>query len=123
MIDRVSQTSRIYVDGLVRDETAEYTLPTTNPRAVIFGAEAEEGFLVDNTVIDDVRIWSYPISDQAVADLYTDFNPGVSLCLNRPEMDSTGPDGFPDCKVDLYEFAEIASAWLECGRLPVSYCN
>ena len=132
LIDRVSQTSRIYVDGLVRNETAVYTdTPTTNPRAILFGAEAEEGFLVNNTVIDDVKIWSYPLDEQTIADMYTDWNAGVWLCLNRPLLDTTGPDisdppdgiGDPDCKVDLYELIQVVEVWLECGIAPASLCN
>jgi radical SAM superfamily enzyme len=52
----------------------------------------------------------------------TDFNPGVSVCIKNPALDTTGPDGVPDCKVDLYEFAQVAEAWLECGLSPADYC-
>ena len=41
--------------------------------------------------------------------------------------DITGPDGtadqmVPDCKVDLYDFAEIALNWLNCSNL-FEACN
>ena len=71
------------------------------------------------------------LTDVTKSALYTDFNPGVWLCLNRPEMDTTGPDisvpadgiGDPDCKVNMYELVQVAEVWLECGRFPASYCN
>lgn len=123
VIDRTTQTSRIYVDGLLRGTSGTYATPARTATALIFGAEGDNGsHLINNTVIDDVRIWSYPLDAQTIANLYTDFNPGVWVCLDRPALDTTGPDGVPDCKVDIYELAQVARAWLECGRSPSGYC-
>lgn len=35
-------------------------------------------------------------------------------CIHSPH-DVTGPDGVPDCFVDLLDFASFASDWLKCG--------
>ncbi len=35
-------------------------------------------------------------------------------CIHSPH-DVTGPDGVPDCFVDLFDFASFASDWLKCG--------
>lgn len=124
VIDRTTQTSRVYVDGLLRGQSGTYAKPQTSATALIFGAEGDAGTtLINNTVIDDVRIWTYPLDDEAIALLYTDFNPGVWLCTDRPLLDTTGPNGVPDCKVNLFEFLEVAELWLECGRWPASYCD
>lgn len=37
--------------------------------------------------------------------------------------DFTGPGGEPDCIVNLYDFAELASHWLECSLIPESACD
>jgi hypothetical protein len=121
--DAVAKQGKIYVDGVLRSQATNTGTPQGNSKALIFGAE-----IVDATVapysglMDDVRIWSYPIDAQTIANLYTDFNPGVSVCIKNPALDTTGPDGVPDCKVDLYEFAQVAEAWLECGLSPADYC-
>ena len=44
------------------------------------------------------------------------------LLAKYPELDITGPENEPDCKVDLYEFADMASKWLDCYLLPTSDC-
>lgn len=44
------------------------------------------------------------------------------VCTANPELDLTGPDGIPDCKVDLYEFEDLASKWLNCTLIPSADC-
>jgi len=38
-----------------------------------------------------------------------------TLECNYSPHDVTGPDGVPDCFVDLFDFASFASDWLKCG--------
>ncbi|MBN2512948.1 MAG: immunoglobulin domain-containing protein [Sedimentisphaerales bacterium] len=121
--DAATKTSKIYVDGLLRNQVTYTAHPAISPAAVMFGAELPNGNIAYTGLLDDVRIWTYPLDDQAVANLYTDFNPDIYVCLERPELDVTGPNGVPDCKVDLYEFAEVAAEWLECGLYPPSNCS
>ena len=57
---------------------------------------------------------------------YTDFD-NVTITLAIPTCadvladglgiatDLSGPEGVPDCRVDLYDFAVIASDWLRCN--------
>ncbi|MCK4999533.1 MAG: hypothetical protein KAS23_08355 [Anaerohalosphaera sp.] len=74
--------------------------------------------------LDDMRIYNYPLDSFEVAQLYIDFVPDADpICANRPEFDFTGPEGVPDCKVNLYDFAEIAKEWLVCGVIPASDCQ
>lgn len=49
-------------------------------------------------------------------------DPQTSVCSANPELDLTGPDGTPDCIVDLYDFAGLAFRWLDCTLLPSSDC-
>jgi hypothetical protein len=54
--------------------------------------------------------------------LNSGLDPQTQVCVANPQLDITGPAGTPDCKVDFYEFADIASQWLECYLLPSSDC-
>lgn len=73
--------------------------------------------------LDDVRIYNYPLDAASIAQLYVDFVPGASVCLANPAMDLDGPDGEPDCKVNLYDLAQIARQWLACNLIPASACE
>jgi len=42
----------------------------------------------------------------------------VGSCPEYPRYDFTGPDGHPDCKVDIYELVALMSHWLDCGIVP-----
>jgi len=46
--------------------------------------------------------------------LESGWNEQAGLCPDGPALDWTGPDGQPDCTVNLYELAELAAAWQEC---------
>ena len=37
------------------------------------------------------------------------------VCTSPPAGDITGPEDVPDCVVDLYDLAAMASSWLDCG--------
>jgi hypothetical protein len=65
--------------------------------------------------LDDVRIYNYALDAAAVAQLYVDFVPDAFICLGNPEMDFSGPQGDPDCRVDLYDLAALARQWLVCN--------
>lgn len=62
-------------------------------------------------VIDDVRVYGYPMGAQDVADLYVEVE--GSMCLEYPMYDLN-----EDCRVDLYDFAILAQSWLECNLVP-----
>ena len=85
---------------------------------VVIGAESTDGASPLTGLVDDVRIWTYALDDIAIALLYTDFNPGSEVCIGNPSFDSTGPDGTPDCRINVYELAVWAAAWLECNIVP-----
>jgi hypothetical protein len=70
-----------------------------------------------NGLIDDVRIYNHAIDHDKVATLYTDVV-GPACIYGNPAADVTGPEGVPDCAVDLYDFAEFASQWLNHGYFP-----
>ena len=69
-------------------------------------------------LIDDVRIFGYPLDPVSMALMYTDMKPREKVCLECPSNDY-----IKDCKVDILDFVEIISAWLECNRIPQDHCT
>ncbi len=70
--------------------------------------------------LDDYRVYNYQMSKMDVFSLYTQVV--GAACFARPQFDISGPDGVPDCVVNLYDFAEFASQWLSCGLYPATSC-
>lgn len=75
--------------------------------------------------IDSVVLYNYVKTEKEVLDLYNALSPvEKALCLDpyASAFDLAGPDGvgaeFADCRVNLYDFAAMAAAWLDCGLYP-----
>jgi hypothetical protein len=123
--DPVTHTNRIYVDGVVRQESQEYDfgVMATNEELVVLGAEDLEGESPYIGQLDDVRIWNYPLDTLDIAMLYLDFNPDKDVCLYQDEdwlkFDYAGEPGEASyCKIDIEDVVEFASTWLECHLVP-----
>jgi hypothetical protein len=111
-----------YVDGVLRAQATNGAALLPNVQDLMLGMEhmASTDFFAGK--LDDLRFWSYSIDAYDVAHIYTDFNPGTEVCVENPALDVAGPDGvggdYVDCKVNIYDFAAIAQAWLECNIVP-----
>ncbi len=87
----------------------------------------DDGSVAENdsyeTTISHVVTTADPIFVGATADdvIVTVLNNDCDGPYNT--YDRTGPDGVRDCIVDLYDFAGMASAWLECSRDNGLPCN
>lgn len=105
-----------YVDGLlaVRSDELNTPLPINEGDLMIGQVPAGNNFF--NGLIDDVRIYNYVLTPEEAADLYVQVM--GPQCVVRPMYDISGPDGIPDCKVDLIDFAQIAEEWMACGLYP-----
>ena len=113
----------IYVDGVLKNQRTASGTPDTTSDPLIFGGEIPSGTVSPFVgMLDDIRIWSYPLDPYDIAALYTDFNPGEWVCVEYPKLDVTGPEGAPDCRIDLNDFLAIAEVWLTCNRVPQSDC-
>ncbi len=124
VFDGDTQFAKIYVDGKLlgttpNPNTAEM-LGTDVPLAIGSWGAGDETSALEG-LVDDVRIWTYALDDIAIALLYTDFNPGSEVCVANPVLDTTGPEGTPDCKVNFYEFVEWAAVWAECNVVPTCW--
>jgi hypothetical protein len=120
--DAATGTGRVYVNGVLSNQATSTGVPQPSPASLIFGAELPDGSVPHIGLLDDVRIWSYPLDAYAVARLYVEVKPDEEICLGYPEFDIAGPDGigqqFRDCRVDLYDFAAFSQSWLECNIVP-----
>jgi len=120
--DSVNKQGKLYVDGKLAVQTTNSGIPTESPAPLIFGAEREDASVAYVGLLDDVRIWSYPLDAVTIAQLYVDFNPGSEVCVENPKYDVAGPDGegdeFRDCIVNLYDVAAFAGDWLSCNVVP-----
>jgi hypothetical protein len=71
--------------------------------------------------IDDVKLYNYTLDTEEVAWLYVEGS-GEKVCLHHPATDVSGPDGEPDCLVNIYDLVEMAKVWLQCHRIPSEHC-
>jgi hypothetical protein len=115
-----SQTcvGKIYVDGVMINESepASYEIET-NDFPLIFGAETVEGDVsVYLGLMDEVKIWNYPVDKYEIADMYLEFNPGQALCVEPVEYDLNG-----DCVMDLEDITVLANNWLGCNIVPTCF--
>jgi hypothetical protein len=121
--DATTGTGSIYVDGNLKGSQKGTGIPVGNVNPLVFGAELANGTRNPYTgLLDDIRIWSYPLSPVEIGKLYVEFNPGSEICLVNPAYDIAGPNGvgqeFRDCIVNIYDLAPIAETWLECNLIP-----
>ncbi|HPP57434.1 MAG TPA: DNRLRE domain-containing protein [Anaerohalosphaeraceae bacterium] len=79
------------------------------------GATNWTSYALYNGLIDDLKIYNYGLSEDAIAQLYADV--AGDYCRFRPDYDFNN-----NCLVDLADFAAVASQWLECGLYPESAC-
>ncbi|AQQ08597.1 hypothetical protein L21SP3_00384 [Sedimentisphaera cyanobacteriorum] len=119
---------RLYVDGLQDAPTVVLdSAPAKTPAGevpVVIGAENMYSDGPRNPfygLMDDVRIYNYPKDPYQVIDIYNDVtDPDKIFCIEDdiPALDTTGPDGQPDCKVDLLDFAALSADWMSSGLYP-----
>jgi hypothetical protein len=124
--------AKMYVDGELEatDDAGlspDTVVKTPLDRFAIGSVDTNDGGYHVNPfdgLIDDVRIWTYPLTSVQVAELYYDYVPPPPLppyiCIdgNYPTYDLDG-----DCDVDFVDLALFAAAWLECNKFPASTCG
>lgn len=74
-------------------------------------------------IIDDVRVYSYPLTAVEIAGLYIDYKPGETICAEIDDPVFMLIDTNDDCKLDLVDFAVFASKWLDCYWVPAAACD
>ncbi len=108
------QSASVYINGILveTDDTSELST----------ALESELGFPTGTFpgLIDDIQVYNYSLGLTDVIDIYNDVT-GENFCIlesfdNR--YDLSGPQGEPDCKIDIYDFADLTAHWLDCGLYP-----
>ena len=105
----------LIIDGRVDGQAGPYTktlTPDTMP--LIFGVSSLGGASSLDGLMDDVRIWNYPLDHITIGVEYTDMV-GGTVCIDDVglEYDYDG-----NCIVDLADFATFAASWLNCREVP-----
>lgn len=119
--DSIAKKVQLYIDGALDAEgvvTGNITDDTAN---IVIGGLGLLGNNPFGGLIDDVRIYTYPLSNEAVLDIYNEFvEPDKNLCIREfdRQFDTNG-----DCKIDMLDLAEFAKHWLSCGKHPVTACQ
>ena len=108
---------RLYINGAVAVEQEDAAYRCNLFRDLLIGAGANENPAHDfffRGLIDDVRIYNYARDAFAIAEEYVLIVPDATICVRHPalQFDLTGPDGVPDCQVNLLDLAEMATEWL-----------
>ncbi|OXU14089.1 LamG domain-containing protein [Sedimentisphaera salicampi] len=117
-------TAKLYADGAFVEETGVDMSSLGYPDAPIrIGGSNLDGNPAIQGGVDDVRIYSYALSDEEVADLYVDFKPDEYVCIAPEGSDLDTYDLNGDCRVNISDFALVALDWLKCSRVPYSACD
>jgi len=121
--DPATTTMRLFTDG---DEDTRLTvnlsaapLPTAIPVS-IGGRDTENSI---SGAIDEVRMYSYPLTPTQVAQMYTGFRTNEFVCVSPDDGAFDEVDLNEDCKVNLADIAIAAHQWLECQRIPTAACD
>ena len=113
--DPVSDTVKIYVDGVLQNESGPVPDILVNDAPLVFGADSPSGTWAWNGLIDEVKIWNYAVDSYEIAHSYTDVMTDETICV---EQTGIMYDLNDDCRVDLADFAIFASEWLNCNSVP-----
>ncbi len=102
---------RLYLDGALQGEVA-WPLATQTEAYLSIGHAGEGADRFDGA-IDDVRIYNYALTAEQMGDLRFGFS-GLRSCIQHycERCDQTGPEGEPDCQIDLYDLALFAVSYL-----------
>ena len=122
--DSGSLVGDFYVNGSYWFSDTSFNYGNADSADIYIGKFGPAGYTFPGD-IDDVIIFNYGMSAEEIIDnLYFPVSQtGVCLEAVDARFDTTGPDGTADCKVDIYDFAKFADAWMDCGKYPVSACN
>ena len=123
------QEGSLQLDGTVTDDgkpvaaTIGWISDPCNPGTVTFSPSAD----IEDPCVTFSAIGTYILrltADDTMATVYDEVaitveNPTCQDVINDGLLissDFSGPEGTPDCRVDLYDFAAFAGNWLRCNN-------
>ena len=117
--DPLTGVAAWYIDGVKAGEYIWADFTAFEPD--IYIGDSDSGGRAFEGLIDDLWLYSYPLTPLEVARLYTDIM-DVEICMADLEYDFSGSEGQPDCVVDIYDLAVFIDGWLECNRYAPVHC-
>ncbi|MEN6309156.1 MAG: LamG-like jellyroll fold domain-containing protein [Anaerohalosphaeraceae bacterium] len=109
-------TGRLYVNGtLVAKNTAMTYDPITFKPALNYIGKSQWPDAYYNGLIDDMKIYNYPLSNYQIAQEYISVMGGWVCDKEGPEAVLYDFDG--NCRVDIGDFAIFATEWLNDNRI------
>lgn len=105
-VSPVARTLRIYVDGVLETTVTYNGAAGLSTAPLMFGVQEPAGTFDYAGLIDELSIWTYPLTQNEIAQMYANTS-GNSVCVAKVEYDFND-----DCIVDLGDFAMLAQAWL-----------
>ena len=67
-------------------------------------------------MMDEIKVYNYAMTAGEIAQVYYEVE--GEFCLQNPAGDLSGPQGEPDCVVDLHDLQKLAEEFLACGYFP-----
>ncbi len=113
--DADTQTMKVYKEGVFSKQAQFVANPGTGA-ILLFGAQKTNGKWGYSGLIDDTKIYDYPLTPIQIASLYAETT-HTSFCFSVVPADLNG-----DCVVDMQDFAILASDWMVCTRVPTTLC-
>ncbi len=104
--DTSANQIRLYADGVLRGTATDNTgsISQTEPLYLADG-------VFTNGAIDDVRVYSYALTQEQITEIYNGAGLSDYSCTNQIASDLD-----ENCQVDLFDFCLLADAW--AGNLP-----
>lgn len=120
-----SGMATLYYDGTFDDEANIAGQGNINAGfPTVLGTDGAEGDPWDYWMpgdFDDVKIFNWALNHDEVIEEWFGIT-GEAVCVNPLAGDVAGPDGEPDCVVNMEDLAAMVANWLGCGIMPESYC-
>jgi hypothetical protein len=119
--DPATQVLRLFTNG---DEDARLSVNLNNAPlpAALLSVGGREGESAINGAIDELKLFTYAKTPKEVAEMYLEYGLADYICVNPDGSDFAKYDLNNDCRINLADFALIASKWAECQRYPVEAC-
>ncbi|MBI9017998.1 MAG: hypothetical protein JEZ07_12135 [Phycisphaerae bacterium] len=114
--DIESQQVLMYIDGVLESSGPQLNVVPGSTEPVRFGiagaVTAGSSNRLYRGLLDDIEMWNYPLAAADIVQMFVDGS-NTEICTGAVEMDTTGPNGEPDCIVDIYDFAAFALTWMD----------
>jgi hypothetical protein len=115
--DPVTTTLRSYANGELRSQTTVdlSALPVPASQVKVGGEDTWGTDVTGDIAIDELRMYSYPITTVEIAQNYLAVSGADWVCNN--ELYDLQYDFDGNCRVDLADFAALAADWLDSYRI------